>query len=126
MPPSHHSVGSAAYAGLGLLPDLGIQVSQLYVARSQSGQAIDALHGRPVTAPRPGRPAVDPKFILWHGHQVFKRPGAQVVQRHESPGNHRYPGLKASQGSVTYGVRSGQPSSESGISRSEIELMQYR
>ncbi|MEV8532109.1 phosphorothioated DNA-binding restriction endonuclease [Streptomyces sp. NPDC051211] len=63
---------------LGLLPDLRIQVSRLYVARSRSGQAVDALHGRPVAAPRPGRPAVDVRFVLWHGRQVFKRPGAQV------------------------------------------------
>ncbi|MCY0940866.1 HNH endonuclease [Streptomyces sp. H34-S5] len=64
---------------LGLLPDLRIQVSQLYVARSQSGQTIDALHGRPVATPRPGRPTIDPKSVLWHGHQVFKRPGSQVA-----------------------------------------------
>lgn len=27
----------------------------------------------------PGRPAIDPKFVLWHGRQVFKRPGTQVA-----------------------------------------------
>ncbi len=64
---------------LGLLPDLRIQVSRLYVARSRSGQTVDALHGRPVAAPGPGRPAVDPKFVLWHGQQVFKRPGTQAA-----------------------------------------------
>ncbi|MYY81475.1 restriction endonuclease [Streptomyces sp. SID335] len=61
---------------LGLLPDLRIQVSQMYVARSPAGQTIDALHNRPLATPRPGRPAVDVQFVLWHGQQVFKRPGA--------------------------------------------------
>ncbi|WP_347106115.1 phosphorothioated DNA-binding restriction endonuclease [Streptomyces sp. CB03238] len=64
---------------LGLLPDLRIQVSQLYVARSRSGRAIDALHGQPTSPPRPGRPTIDPRFVLWHGQQVFKRPGARVA-----------------------------------------------
>lgn len=64
---------------LGLLPDLRIQVSQLYVARSPAGQAIDTLHGRPVTAPRPGQPWIDPVHIVWHGLQVFKRPGAEAA-----------------------------------------------
>ncbi|MFF8841918.1 phosphorothioated DNA-binding restriction endonuclease [Streptomyces sp. NPDC015127] len=73
----HHTLFDVGV--LGLLPDLRIQVSQLYVARSQSGQAIDALHGQPVGHPRPGRPTIDPTFVLWHGQQVFKRPGAQVA-----------------------------------------------
>ncbi|MET4924821.1 HNH endonuclease [Streptomyces sp. PSRA5] len=64
---------------LGLLPDLRIQVSPLYVARSRAGRVVDALHGESVATPRPGQPAVDPKFVLWHGQQVFKRPGAQAV-----------------------------------------------
>lgn len=64
---------------LGLLPDLRIQVSQGYVARSRSGREIDSLHGRPAATPRPGRPTVAPEFVLWHGQQVFKRPGAQVA-----------------------------------------------
>ncbi|MYW69285.1 restriction endonuclease [Streptomyces sp. SID8379] len=64
---------------LGLLPDLRIQVSQLYVARSPAGQAVDALHGLPLATPRPGRPAIDVRFVLWHGQQVFKRPGAQAA-----------------------------------------------
>lgn len=63
---------------LGLLPDLRIQVSQLYVARSRAGRAVDDLHGQPVATGRPGRPAVEPEFVVWHGKQVFKRPGAQV------------------------------------------------
>ncbi|MEU3047077.1 phosphorothioated DNA-binding restriction endonuclease [Streptomyces sp. NPDC006984] len=64
---------------LGLLPDLRIQVSQLYVARGPAGRAIDGLHGQPVAVPRPGRPTVDPQFVLWHGRQVFKRPGTQAA-----------------------------------------------
>ncbi|WP_405848547.1 HNH endonuclease [Streptomyces niveus] len=64
---------------LGLLPDLRIQVSQLYVARSRAGQVIDDLHGESVATPRPGQPPVRPEFVLWHGQQVFKRPGAQTV-----------------------------------------------
>jgi len=64
---------------LGLLPDLRIQVSQLYVARSAAGQTIDALHGQPVAKPRPGRPTVDVRFVHWHERQVFKRPGAQAA-----------------------------------------------
>ncbi|MFJ3162595.1 phosphorothioated DNA-binding restriction endonuclease [Streptomyces kanasensis] len=64
---------------LGLLPDLRIQVSELYVARGPAGRAVDDLHGRPVAAPRPGRPTVDPRFVLWHGRQVFKRPGTQAA-----------------------------------------------
>ncbi|MCQ6555408.1 HNH endonuclease [Streptomyces sp. C10-9-1] len=64
---------------LGLLPDLHIQVSELYVARGPAGRAVDGLHGQPVAAPRPGRPTVDPQFVLWHGRQVFKRPGTQAA-----------------------------------------------
>ncbi|MFF5424513.1 MULTISPECIES: phosphorothioated DNA-binding restriction endonuclease [unclassified Streptomyces] len=64
---------------LGLLPDLRIQVSELYVARGPAGQAVDGLHGQPIARPRPGRPTVDPRFVLWHGRQVFKRPGTQTV-----------------------------------------------
>lgn len=64
---------------LGLLPDLRIQVSPLYVARSAAGQSLHTLHGRTVTAPQPGRPPVDTEFVVWHGLQVFKRPGAQAA-----------------------------------------------
>lgn len=63
---------------LGLMPDLRIQVSRLYVARSPAGQAVDALHGQLLAAPRPGRPLVDPRFVFWHGRQVFKRSAAQA------------------------------------------------
>ncbi|MET8011183.1 phosphorothioated DNA-binding restriction endonuclease [Streptomyces sp. NPDC005271] len=61
---------------LGLLPGLRIQVSPLYVTRSAAGKAVYALHGEPVATPRPGQPVVDAAFVLWHGRQVFKRPGA--------------------------------------------------
>ena len=64
---------------LGLTANLDIQVSQLYVARSPAGQAIDALHGRPLATPRPGRPAVSADFVTWHGLQVFKRSGTQTA-----------------------------------------------
>lgn len=73
----HHALFDLG--ALGLLPDLRIQVSELYVARGAAGRAVDELHGRPVAAPRPGRPTVDPRFVLWHGQQVFKRPGAQAA-----------------------------------------------
>lgn len=61
---------------LGLTPDLHVRVSQLYVTRSEAGRAVDALHDRPLATPRPGRPAVDPEHVEWHGLQVFKGPGA--------------------------------------------------
>ncbi|MFF4182764.1 phosphorothioated DNA-binding restriction endonuclease [Streptomyces sp. NPDC001691] len=64
---------------LGLTTSLSIQVSQQYVARSPAGQAIDALHNRPLASPRPGRPCLDPDFVVWHGRQVFKRPAQLAV-----------------------------------------------
>ncbi|GGL87779.1 HNH endonuclease [Streptomyces fumigatiscleroticus] len=64
---------------LGLQPDLRIQVSRLYVARSGAGRSIDALHGQPVARPRPGRPSVEPEYALWHGKQVFKHAGARAA-----------------------------------------------
>jgi putative restriction endonuclease len=73
----HHALFDLG--ALGLLPDLRIQVSRLYVARGGAGRAVDELHGRPVAAPRQGRPRVDPEYVLWHGLQVFKRPSAQAA-----------------------------------------------
>lgn len=73
----HHSLLDLGV--LGLLPDLRIQVSPLYVARSEAGQAVDALHGRPLAAPRPGRPPVDAQFVRWRGQQVFKLPGMKAA-----------------------------------------------
>ncbi|MFE7214737.1 phosphorothioated DNA-binding restriction endonuclease [Streptomyces sp. NPDC001698] len=64
---------------LGLLPDLRIQVSQLYVARSTAGRAMDVLHGQQAAAPRPGRPTIASQYLDWHEQQVFKRPGAQAA-----------------------------------------------
>ncbi|CAL9542390.1 hypothetical protein SUDANB96_04284 [Streptomyces sp. enrichment culture] len=71
----HHTLFDIG--ALGIRSDLRIQVSQLYVARSEAGRSVDALHGRPVALPRPGRPAVDPRHIAWHERQVFKRAGAR-------------------------------------------------
>ncbi|MER7762658.1 phosphorothioated DNA-binding restriction endonuclease [Streptomyces sp. NPDC097619] len=73
----HHTLFDLG--ALGLLPDLRIQVSELYVARGPVGRAVDDLHGRPVATPRPGRPTISQQFVLWHGRQVFKRPGAQAA-----------------------------------------------
>ncbi|WP_438491818.1 phosphorothioated DNA-binding restriction endonuclease [Streptomyces asiaticus] len=76
----HHALFDLG--ALGLLSDLRIlriQVSQLYVARSVAGQAIDALHGQPVATPRPGRPTIDPEYVLWHGQQVFKSPSSRAA-----------------------------------------------
>lgn len=62
---------------LGLLPDLRIQVSELYSARGAAGQAVEDLHGRAVATPGKGRPAPGADFVLWHGRQVFRRPGTR-------------------------------------------------
>jgi hypothetical protein len=56
------------------------RVSPLYVTRSTAGKAVYALHGEPVATSRPGQPAVDAAFVLWHGRQVFKRPGAVTTE----------------------------------------------
>jgi putative restriction endonuclease len=57
---------------LGLTADRRIRVSQLYVARSEAGMAVDALAGRPLLTPRPRMPTVDIVHITWHQAQVFK------------------------------------------------------
>jgi putative restriction endonuclease len=57
---------------LGITADRHIQVSHLYVARSDAGRAVDALAGQPLLASRPGQPSVDLVFIDWHAVQVFK------------------------------------------------------
>ncbi|MFE4173338.1 phosphorothioated DNA-binding restriction endonuclease [Streptomyces sp. NPDC056909] len=64
---------------LGLTPALRIQVSQSYVARSDAGRTIDALHGQLITPPRPGQPGINPDHVVWHGLQVFKRPATQAA-----------------------------------------------
>ncbi|MGW0605274.1 phosphorothioated DNA-binding restriction endonuclease [Streptomyces sp. NPDC002640] len=70
----HHTLFDVGV--LGLRPDLRIQVSPVYVARSEAGRAVDALQGRPVAAPRPGRPRPAPVHVEWHARQVFKSTGA--------------------------------------------------
>jgi putative restriction endonuclease len=57
---------------LGITADRRIQVSHLYVARSDAGRAVDALAGQPLLSSRPGRPSVDLIFVDWHTVQVFK------------------------------------------------------
>jgi putative restriction endonuclease len=57
---------------LGLTTDLRIQVSSLYVARSDAGRAVDLLAGRALLAPRPSQPVVELDHIGWHHRQVFK------------------------------------------------------
>jgi len=60
---------------LGLTADLRIRVSELYVARSEAGRAVDSLAGRRLAAPRPGKPLLDRVFVSWHDKQVFKYAG---------------------------------------------------
>jgi putative restriction endonuclease len=57
---------------LGITEDRHIRVSQLYVARSDAGRAVDALAGKPLLPSRPGQPAVDAIHLSWHNIQVFK------------------------------------------------------
>jgi len=57
---------------LGVTQDRRIRVSELYVARSDAGRAVDALAGQPLLTPRPRQPAVDIVHISWHYLQVFK------------------------------------------------------
>jgi len=64
---------------LGLTTDLCIQVSRLYVARSDAGQAVDRLAGRALIAPRPGQPVVELDHVSWHHRQVFKGAEAEAA-----------------------------------------------
>lgn len=57
---------------LGITEDRHIRVSELYVARSEAGRAVDELAGNPLLAPRPQKPSVDVVYISWHHVQVFK------------------------------------------------------
>ncbi|MGH3389136.1 MAG: phosphorothioated DNA-binding restriction endonuclease [Actinomadura sp.] len=66
----HHTLFDLG--ALGLTDDLRIRVSPLYVARSETGQAVHALAGRRLNPPQPGRPAIDVMHITWHAMQVFK------------------------------------------------------
>jgi putative restriction endonuclease len=61
---------------LGLTADLRVRVSELYVARSEAGRAVDLLAGRRLAVPRPGKPLLDGVFVSWHDKQVFKYAGA--------------------------------------------------
>ncbi|MFE0642099.1 hypothetical protein ACFW2Y_10900 [Streptomyces sp. NPDC058877] len=47
--------------------------------QGDNGVVVDALHDLPVATPHSGCPASGPQFVLWHGRQVFKRPGAQAA-----------------------------------------------
>ena len=64
---------------LGLTADLRVRVSDLYVARSDAGQAVDRLAGRALLPPRPGHPVVELDHINWHHRQVFKGAGAAAA-----------------------------------------------
>jgi putative restriction endonuclease len=57
---------------LGITEDRRIRVSRLYVARNETGQAMDTLAGKPLLIPRPRQPTVDVVYISWHHRQVFK------------------------------------------------------
>jgi putative restriction endonuclease len=57
---------------LGISEDRLILVSELYVAKSQAGLAVDALAGKPLLAPRPRQSPVDIVHVTWHHAQVFK------------------------------------------------------
>jgi putative restriction endonuclease len=57
---------------LGITGDRRICVSELYVARSPAGRAVDALAGKSLLTPRPRQPPVDIMHITWHRLQVFK------------------------------------------------------
>jgi putative restriction endonuclease len=57
---------------LSITEDRRIRVSNLYVARNEAGQAVDALAGKPLLIPRLRQPTVDVVYITWHHRQVFK------------------------------------------------------
>jgi putative restriction endonuclease len=57
---------------LGITEDRRIRVPRLYVARNETGQAVDALAGKPLLIPRLRQPTVDVVYISWHHRQVFK------------------------------------------------------
>ena len=58
---------------LGITEERWIRVSSLYIARNETGRAVDALAGKPLLIPRPHQPTVDVLYIAWHHQQVFKR-----------------------------------------------------
>jgi putative restriction endonuclease len=72
----HHALFDLGVVGI--TEDRRICVSSLYVARSQAGQAVDALAGKPLLTPRPNQPIVDIVYVSWHHRQVFKgAPGSR-------------------------------------------------
>jgi len=64
---------------LGITEDRRIRVSSLYIARNEAGQAVDALAGRALIAPRPGQPVVELDHVSWHHRQVFKGAEAEAA-----------------------------------------------
>jgi len=69
---------------LGLTPNLRIQVSQSYVTRSQAGRTVDALHDQPLTAPRPGRPGIDPTTSCGTGSRSSNAPRRRRHSSHRA------------------------------------------
>jgi putative restriction endonuclease len=56
---------------LGLNPDLAIEVSERFSARTPQGRAVYDLHGRALS-PRTGTPVPADHHVAWHREQVFK------------------------------------------------------
>jgi putative restriction endonuclease len=73
----HHSLFDLGV--LGLTTDLCIQVSSLYVARSDAGRAVDRLEGQALLAPRPGHSVVELDHVSWRHRQVFKGADAEAA-----------------------------------------------
>ena len=73
----HHALFDLG--ALGLTPEWRIRVSGLYVARSDSGRAVDQLAGQALIAPRPGQPVVELEHISWHSRQVFREADAEAA-----------------------------------------------
>jgi putative restriction endonuclease len=81
----HHTLFD--FGVLGLTREHRIQVSDLYVARTDAGRSIEALAGRTLLAPRPVRSVVDIAFITWHRHQVFKSKSGFPAQEDQETTN---------------------------------------
>ena len=56
---------------LGLDPDLRVQVSAVFSARTTAGRTVYELHGRPLN-PRPGTVIPAAEHVAWHTREVFK------------------------------------------------------
>ncbi|MDL4774516.1 phosphorothioated DNA-binding restriction endonuclease [Actinomadura xylanilytica] len=60
---------------MGLTRDRTVTVSRKFMGRGQAARSlVQALSGRPVRAPQPGLPGVEPEHIDWHTAQVFRTP----------------------------------------------------